>query len=457
MYSLTPLQKIFSALFIASALSACGSSGSASTELVPPSNSSGSGNTSNDTVTNTLPNLISGKVQSVASKTINISGRALDVSAATITYAGQNIDLETVVSGMPIQVVTNGDKVLSVELNPRIAGTVTAITGEFVEINGLSLRLDDDLVNQVRVGDYVLADYEVEADGTKEIESWLILNAGERPLSVEVEGNVTQLDTVNQTFVINNILVDYSATPSWGFTLQNGLWLEVFGEQQGELENLRLLAATIELDDFADGLSTEINGRITWVDNTKTRFELNQRYSFTIDAGTRFNDGTQQDLSIGRMVEVEGMLIDNVFQVKEVEFDSVFVTPTLPTVTPVPGQQRSFELTGRVAVENQIITFNNVAFTVNAQSRFEDALQLSNIDGQLVEIEGIERDGLYIVKEIELAQVEPTIDLEGLVQDGMIWGYKTADDSLLSHNGTWVAVECNIAGDILDTCVLDLD
>lgn len=228
--------------------------------------------------------------------------------------------------------------------------------------------------------------------------------------------------------------------------LANGSWVEVYGSLSGQT----LLAYDIEAERYADIAEAEITGTITWVDSQQQRFELNQNLSFTVLATTRFEDGRQQDLAPGRIVEVTSRFVNNEAELVEVDFQSETADSAV-----VSKLDRRFAVTGRMQLQGDTLLFNGFVFQLISNTKLDDGLTLTRLDGESLELEGVQRNGQLQILEIERADNESRGDFKGLVTQGTIWGYQADDQSLTPFEGQWVEVECAIQGERLSACRLD--
>lgn len=139
---------------------------------------------------------------------------------------------------------------------------------------------------------------------------------------VEIEGEITSLDTQLQSFRINGIDVNYQSA---GFdddldrdSLVNGLVVEV----EGVIENGVLVAEKIDDEDdlFDDNDDVEIAGAISGnYDDSARQFQLNG-ITVQVTGGTQFDDGLREgDLSDGLLVKVEGNVRNGVLVAEEIE------------------------------------------------------------------------------------------------------------------------------------------
>lgn len=398
-----------------------------------------------------LPTLIRGEVQDYGDGKLTVNSRVLDISGASLSYGNTSISASALTTNMQVTVTTSGSEVLSVMLNPNIAGVVTAVDASSVSVNGFTISTNEHAGN-VNTNDYVVITSSTAANGQLSASALVVLSGSEIPTFIELEGAISGVNTANQTFTLNEFTVDYAGAPLAGINLQNGLWVEVFGSISGN----KLIANEVELDNMESSAETEISGVITWIDDEKLNFDVNQRFSYTVSTSTRFNDGTQQDLAIGRQVQVTSEQINGIMQVSEIEFeDDISVPPSPPNALNL-----SFDVTGTMTFNANVLSFNGFEFEINTQTRFEDGLTLDTLDtldGVSIELDGVVSNGTFIIREIERADAFSEIDLEGNVTNGSLWGYQTEDNSLDALNNQWVSVECRINGVLLSACMVDVD
>lgn len=405
--------------------------------------------------TATLPTFINGPITSFADNTLNINGRSIDIAHADVSYANTLVPKDTLIPGMNVRLETNGKTVTAIELNPDLAGKVTSTAEGTITLNNITVQIEpavsamtassvehssNQAVHNIRVGDYVVVTSALSEDNT--ITANAVVSLENEPLYIEVEGPLIDLDTSAQTFTLNQLKVDYAAASLPDEALSNGMWVEVFGSFTEE----GILAVEIELESFDDDMEAEISGRITWVNDAQTRFELSRRMQFDILPTTKFDDGVQQDLTVGRWVEVEIEIINGEYFLTEVEFEDE---------DDIGWFERSFEVAGTMALENESLVFNGFTFVLTAYTDYDDNLTVDSLDGTFLEIEGVERNGQFLIFEVELADDDNEIDLEGFVQDGSLWGYTADDNSLDPFEGQWVEVECKLNGLTLSNCSLD--
>jgi hypothetical protein len=412
-------------------LAACGSSGDTTTDL-------GQGNVTNPIVAPVTTKTTVGTVDSVSSTEFKVQDQSFNLSSSTISYAKQNLPSFVLTSGFNVRVTSNSSGQHKVELNPDLAGFVSAVQGDKVQINGQSLQLSK---HSLVAGDFVLIS--LNPLKSNEATAFTKLSSAETPLYIELEGQISELNEATQRFSVLGQQVDYSAAMIEDGPVASGRWAEVYGQ----LSNGVLKASEVDFEQFPDSAESEISGVISWVNDSRTSFELNQRYNFNISTATRFEQGSVQDLQPGRFVEVTLNQQNNQSVLTEVEFKNQNISNT--------GSQR-VEVTGTMAFDGINLQLNGFSFAVNSLTELEDGLTLQTLDGQYLQIEAVQRaDGSIPVKEIERARVSERIELTGLVHNNSIWAYQAADNSLNSFSNQWLELDCSFDGVRLSACTLD--
>lgn len=426
-------------LTIAASLSACGGS-------------SGSSNDRNNTATPTpatppvssvaLPSVIVGTVSATGNNSVEVNGYTLTTNNTPVSYAGQTLPADTLTTGWPVKVSTRDNKVEQIQLNPSLAGNVTAVTENSFTVAGATLDYSQ-ASTKLKTGDFALVGTEQQADGSVRVTAVTTLNGGDIPLYYEVEGYLQDLSESAKTFLLNNQTVDFSNAVVEDGPLKNGQWVEVFGRYNGNL----FQATEVDVEDYGRADDTEIEGLITWVNEEKTAFELSGKVQFTVNSTSRFDDGKQQDLATGRYVEVTVKQVNGEPVVTEIEF-----TKARQPDTTKPQQ---FSVRGTAVYQNGAFSINGFSFVIDSTTRFEDRLIPEALDGTAVEIEGVVRDQQFVVREIERADADNSIDLEGLVSNSSLWGYTATDSSLQAFEGKWVDVDCYFDGVNISLCKID--
>lgn len=416
-------------------LAACGSSSDSSNNTTAAPDQ---GNGTNPIVTPVTTKTTMGTVDSVTSTAFTVQDQSFNLSSSTVSYAQQNLASSVLTSGSKVRIKTNSSGQHKVELNPDLAGFISAVQGDTVQLNGQSLQLSN---HQLVAGDFVLVS--LNPLQSNEVTAVIKLSAAETPLYIELEGQISELNQTTQRFSVLGQQVDYSAAVIEDGPVASGRWAEVYGQ----LSNGVLKATEVDFDQFPDATETEISGVISWVNESKTSFELNQRYSFHITTATRFEQGSVNELQPGRFVEVTLNQQNNQNVLTEVEFKNQSIS--------TPGSQR-VEVTGTMTFDGNNLQLKGFRFAVNSLTELEDGLTLQTLDGQYLQIEAVQRaDGSVIVKEVEKAGVSARIELTGQVQNSSIWGYQAADNSLSGFDNQWLELDCSFDGVRLSACTLD--
>ncbi len=179
----------------------------------------------------------------------------------------------------------------------------------------------------------------------------------------EVHGAVASLDTLDRTFIINGLTVDYDGVINPP-TLSNGLFVEVEGSSfsAGILTATKVEIEDDHLSDADDGDDGELEGYITSFVSA-TNFAV-AGIPVTTNGQTLYEDGVVGDLALNVKVEVEGEVnASGVLVARKVEFES--------------GDDDAIEgkVEGDVTAVNTsagTLTIAGITVTVTARTRFED-------------------------------------------------------------------------------------
>ncbi|WP_396588242.1 DUF5666 domain-containing protein [Bermanella sp. R86510] len=296
-----------------------------------------------------------------------------------------------------------------------IKGQVTAVNSETGELevlgqtvitNEMTVFSDLDLTT-IQVGQMVeLSGYR---DGNGQLIATFI--EAETETESEIKGTVANLDSVNKTFNIEGLSIDYSSVASLELDeaeLRNGMLVEVDGEVQGGV----LVANEIEQEDIRqeseDGVEVDISGYISALDlEANTMVVANTTIVF--DSNTEFDDADISQLDLNLFVSVEGEFnAEGQLVAQEVEFaDSV-----------------SVELEGPVtAVSGNTVTVMGIDVNVDTRTRIkddrDDVQYFSTADIQVddyVEVRLTENaDGSYRALRLERDETDSSVEISGSI------------------------------------------
>ena len=395
-----------------------------------------------------LAKTIQGTLKTVDTDTLIVNDLTIPAAQARIEINKTKANIAELKPGMLLSIKTDGRSATEVSYDPVLVSPVTAINGEQLMVAGYQVTGQD--FGKIKAGDIVeISGYNL---GDNQLKATYFAIDNNRQ-EMEVEGRISKLDTHLKQFYLGSIQVDYGANAAQvEGTLANGAWVEVEGQYQGEV----LLASELEVDsapDVDNDSEVELEGQVTWVNDLKTRFTLNQQWQVTLDSNTAFIDGKLAQLQPGALVDVEGLWQEDTQELKATEID--FEKQSQP---PVLGSH-SFEVEGKAVYQANEFSINGITLTLTPQTRFDEGLTEVSLHGTWVQVEGSEQNGQFLVMEIEPELQEAGIELEGLVNDdgqgASLWGYKASDDSLNPHIGKWVELECQFNSQLLSQCRLD--
>lgn len=414
------IQKFFPALLMSLAVASCGGGGSGDDGIIAPPPSNGIVRTG----------MVLGPISSFGSVVVN--GIHYETDDAVITVNGEPATQADLRVGQVVRIVaeledgelTGTASEVSFDDNVEgpiasldvVAGTLVVL-GQTVRV-GPNTSFDDSIqprsLEGLAVGDFVEVSGLPMADGSIDatrIE--LDADGGE----FEVRGLVTALDTANQRFNLNALVVDYSGAQLDDFPggqIADGQPVEAKGttlDGNGALVATRVeyegSVITGDEDDFA-----EIEGFIT-------RFASAQDFDVagvpvTTDSATRFEDGTAADLGLNVKVEVEGLFDgDGRLLAREVDIKRGGDVEITGTVDSVDAAGDSLVVLG-------------ITVAIDALTRFEDQsdarvspLTLADLNvGDYVEIRGDEEpaeSGQVLAALLERDDPDTESELRGFV------------------------------------------
>lgn len=427
------ITQIISLSALTLALTACGSSNSQSNELTTP--------------TAQLPSVLIGELTATTATTITVNQHEIPASNAEVEIDGVDGSLSDLKKGMMVEVETNGSHATEIDYDPNFKGPVQ-VQGNVINIAGVRLTGFDS--SMVKDGDLV------EVSGYNSAYNRLTVTY-QQPISdpqteLEVEGVISALNTQQRTFSLGNILINYQQADVDG-PLVNGQFVEVEGFMNGQ----QLLANEVDAkqhSSFDDDTDSQLAGQVTWLNNDSTLMTINGQWQVSLNAQTRYDDGTVADLAIGRFVEIDALWqqANNRFVAQEIEFGSA---------NDVVNSNSAFSVTGLVTYTQGVATINGIEFILNNQTVFDDGLTLNNIEGRWLELEGIIADDKQTVSEVELMDGNEPLNLTGFVSadqnmQASLWGYVSEDNSLDQYLDQYVELECQwVAEDQVTACRLD--
>ena len=342
----------------------------------------------------TKPQAVQGTINAVnvPANTIEVNGYSYDV--VSVAYGTDTqFSIKDLQENMMVAVSTSSKAGALVQLEPTMVGKVTYIdraNSTFV-INGATLTFSLD--QNIDVNDWVMVSSLPQATET---------GLGYKVLSVvkfehegivgqyEVEGRLSSLDKNYEQFTLGAAThVNYSgARIEDNATLQNGQWVEVKGQMNGDTFD----ASEVDVETYdASDNDNEIEGVVTWVSNDKSQFELNARGHFMVTGSTYFEDGTKANLNMGVMVEVTA--VNGI--AREIEFENDFDGD-------FGDAWHEFEKKGVLAnITATSFTVNGFNIEIDSQTIIDDNQKLVDLDGSRVEVEGVIIGNRYVAREIE--------------------------------------------------------
>lgn len=415
------MKKSILCLSIATLLSACGGGSSS--------------DSNNNTNTTSTPSQLNGMATQVTDTHVTINDYKLNAQSAEISYDDQVMTMQDIQEGMRIEVETDrSGNAEEIEIDPNLVGIISSVTTDSIVVNGVTVSTTD-ATTVFTKGNWVFANGYFNDSGEWQSEGVFSVT----PMhEAEIEGMVSQL--TDHSFFIGPTEIDYSTAHvdlDDGQAIANGDWVEVEGRMDGTV----FVASEVEIENDDQYSDMELEGTITWVNNEQTSIELNGRTSITITTNTVFDDGKQTDLIEGARIEADLISGTSGLEATKIEFEDGSGSQTQSSV--------KFALSGTATlITDSTFSINGYEFNTDNRTKFEDRLTMATIDNTDIEIEGVEltdsnSNTIYLVKEVEALETNDNdIDLEGLIENGMLWGYSS--DSSYGHDGSRTDVECTL-------------
>lgn len=268
---------------------------------------------------------------------VQVDGINFDTSSATVTISGQPATEADVQRGMVVVVTgtVNGSSGVAsaVDVEEVVEGALEAkLDATTMVVLGQTVHVDDNTVFEPAITppslDGVLVGELLKIYGFVQRAGVILATRVEREATLpefQARGIVAALDLGAQTFTLGGRTVDFSGADSSGLpggVPANGQFVLVKGlnalSTLGELIATRIkLLNFIELDDV---LEAEIEGFITRIAGPND-FAVGG-HAVSVNAGTKYEGGTAQDIILGARVEVLGTRVNDVLIAKRVSFQA---------------------------------------------------------------------------------------------------------------------------------------
>jgi len=358
-------------LAISGALTACGGSSSDSTN----DDTGGGGNTDDGTATTTTTVVSEGVITGFGSVYVNgkrYRSESAEIAVGNSPAAGEaQLKVGMVVSVAASQADNGEDpEAQKIRYEEHLQGPVSFIDrdAEQIEVLGQTILFDDltefdDIdIDTLSVGDFIEVSGYLNDQGNFYA---TLVELETEETEIKLKGEIANLDTDAQTFTLSELTVDYSAAQYDDMTaddLANSFFVKVEGDEY-DSESQTLTATSIEnkedndIDDDAEEVT--IAGIVKDYDSESGVFRVN-RYEFTVNDNTEFDEGSLDTLANGIIVKVEGRFENDQLLADEIEFKAKDAR------SKTEGQVTD------INTENETFVINGTTFSVTPETQYED-------------------------------------------------------------------------------------
>jgi hypothetical protein len=357
-------------LAISAALAACGGSSSDST------NDNTSGVSNNDETSTTTTSVVSeGVITGFGS--VYVNGQRYRSENAEIAVGNSPAADEAQLKvGMVVTVAASASDdgedpdAQQIRYEEHLQGPVSFIDreAEQIEVLGQTILFDDLTefdetdIETLSVGDFIEVSGYINDEGNFYA---TLVELETEETEVKLKGEIANLDTDAQTFSLAELTIDYSAAEYDDMTaedLADGLFVKVEGDEF-DSNTLTLTASSIENkeDNDIDNDAEEVTiaGIVKDYDSESGVFSVN-RYQFTLNDDTEFDDGSLDTLANGVIVKVEGRFESEQLIAEEIEFKATDAR------SKTEGQVTDLN------ADNETFVIDNTTFSVTPETQYED-------------------------------------------------------------------------------------
>lgn len=357
-------------LAISGALTACGGSSSDST------NDNTSGVSNNDETSTTTTSVVSeGVITGFGS--VYVNGQRYRSENAEIAVGNSPAADEAQLKvGMVVTVAASASDdgedpdAQQIRYEEHLQGPVSFIDreAEQIEVLGQTILFDDLTefdetdIETLSVGDFIEVSGYINDEGNFYA---TLVELETEETEIKLKGEIANLDVDAQTFSLAELTIDYSAAEYEDMTaddLADGLFVKVEGDDF-DGDTLTLKASSIENkeDNDIDNDAEEVTiaGIVKDYDSESGVFSVN-RYEFTLNDDTEFDDGSLDTLANGVIVKVEGRFESEQLIAEEIEFKATDAR------SKTEGQVTDLN------ADNETFVIDNTTFSVTPETQYED-------------------------------------------------------------------------------------
>ena len=247
-------------------------------------------------------------------------------SNATITPTGASLSNNLRVKVFSSTGIVNGNSITASAVRIkkfektssefRIAGVVSNVNNNKFNIENYTIDASN-IGNVPTAGTYVRVKGSYNADTQTVIARKIDTKTDDDKLTTnELKGSVTDYVS-NSNFSVRGTPVNATNATITG-TISNGKYVEV----EGNAVNGVVMATKVKVENSApDGAELELSDSISSINSSAKTFVLTSNNKTVSYAGSvTYDNGSQSDLAINKLVKVQGQLSSGVIQAREIEF-----------------------------------------------------------------------------------------------------------------------------------------
>jgi hypothetical protein len=366
---------------------------------------------------------------------IIIDGKKYDDSIATITVDNGSsqasaLPLSDLKLGMTVEAKVDGDKLTQVTVRAAMFGPIERLdnTAKTLSIFGQTVKIVTDgasptLFEGVASLSSLAVNDRVEVHGTLDANRVVVATRIERKPqnvqeSVRLGGSVVGLDTVNKTFRLNALTVDYAnatVTPT-GQALADGLEVVAFGSAPTASTG-RFTAQTVRVRAADEGAPLIVGGRVGSFASMADFAVAGQRVNAS---SATIEGGAAADVANGQPVAVEGKVASGVLKADKLRL----LKSSIDVLASLKGEVSGFVSAGNFKLRGAVVDASSATYVSGAREDLGDGASLL--------VQGSVRGDVFLADRVEFLKPAATLPVKvsGELRD---WNAATQTFKLMGY------------------------